>query len=1087
MEASQNRGRKLRRRIGWSVTLIAVLVGAVMVGLAVFSLRGPVPAPEWVKSRVSQNLAMSLPQARIGYDNLLWQLSSDGRPIIFLQHTQIRTNDDTLLLELSELEANLSLAGLMRGRVQPKSLSFSGVFMDAVRQADGAFSITLPNNAGLAGTNELRVGIADVLDQPVLQELKSLSVDAVTLRYEDRRAKRAWTVDGGRFRMQVDDQALDLSGDFALLGGGTSVATLEANAKISLTGPDLEYGIKITDMPSADLATQQASLFWLSVLDAPISGSLRGGIDSRGISQPVAAALRIGEGAIKPSDETRAIPFKSADAYFTYDPVQEIITFDQISVNSDWIRGNAEGAAELTLEENGLPSEIYVTLGATDLIASESGPWAQDIAFKDARVAFGLKVDPFRLMIDEASIRYKDATLTAGGDILGDDSGWAYRLGGNMPKVTHEDVVSLWPENLAPRTRAWMSNNVSQAIYQNVRFDMEARPDQPVQTEGFADIGNARITFAKGVSPGQQVNGTIRLKDRQFEAVVESGVVAPFATGGLDAAGTVFRILDVTDKPGSGRVELRGRGALTDVLGVLDQIPGINRDEDFSLTGLADGQAVFAGSLEFPLGRKPEPGEFRYDIAGTLTDVTSETLFPNHEIAASELLVAAENNGIVVKGPAVVDGVALDAIWNSIPSLEGPATSALTGEIELSQNFVTQFGLGLPDGTVSGQGVGTLFLDLTNRASPGFELISDLSGVGFDLGFVGWRKPEDVKGDLFASGTLGAETSIDVLEMSAPGLEASGSVRMNDDGSLDAVQFDRMRLGKWLNSAVRIQGNGEGQAADLYLSDGFVDAQELTEATGGIGGSTGQQVQGRVFASNLELFVSDFLTLSGFDAELDLGRNLQGEFSGVLNDTAEIGGTISTSAEGRRVITASADDAGAVFSALGLLDQASQGSIIAELTEKDMGYGGRFVARDMRLLQMPLLGALLNAVSIVGLFDQLSFDGIAFSEVEGEFYFTETEFILTRASATGPSIGLSLDGRFDFETEELDLQGVLTPVYLVNGIGELLTRKGEGVIGFNYTVTGNADDPQISVNPLSALTPSIFRDLFRRPAPDAPE
>jgi hypothetical protein len=136
---------------------------------------------------------------------------------------------------------------------------------------------------------------------------------------------------------------------------------------------------------------------------------------------------------------------------------------------------------------------------------------------------------------------------------------------------------------------------------------------------------------------------------------------------------------------------------------------------------------------------------------------------------------------------------------------------------------------------------------------------------------------------------------------------------------------------------------------------------------------------------------------------------------------------------------------------------------------------------------MPLFADLLNAVSVVGLLDQLNFDGIAFGEVEGEFYFSEDKFILSRASATGPSIGLSLDGTYDFVNDQLDLQGTLTPVFLVNSIGGIFNRKGEGLIGFTFDVKGPADDPQINVNPFSALAPSLFRDIFRKPAPEVPE
>jgi len=50
-------------------------------------------------------------------------------------------------------------------------------------------------------------------------------------------------------------------------------------------------------------------------------------------------------------------------------------------------------------------------------------------------------------------------------------------------------------------------------------------------------------------------------------------------------------------------------------------------------------------------------------------------------------------------------------------------------------------------------------------------------------------------------------------------------------------------------------------------------------------------------------------------------------------------------------------------------------------------------------------------------------------------------------------------------------------------VGAVLTRRGEGLIGFNFTLRGRVDDMRVGVNPLSVLTPGMFREIFRRPAP----
>ena len=110
-----------------------------------------------------------------------------------------------------------------------------------------------------------------------------------------------------------------------------------------------------------------------------------------------------------------------------------------------------------------------------------------------------------------------------------------------------------------------------------------------------------------------------------------------------------------------------------------------------------------------------------------------------------------------------------------------------------------------------------------------------------------------------------------------------------------------------------------------------------------------------------------------------------------------------------------------------------------------------------------------------------------FTQADVDFRLTPDAVEVTRGSAIGASLGVSMAGIYQSESKALSLQGVISPIYLLNGIGSFLTRKGEGFFGFNYKIRGTTDAPKISVNPLSILTPGMFRDLFRKPAPVLPK
>jgi hypothetical protein len=81
---------------------------------------------------------------------------------------------------------------------------------------------------------------------------------------------------------------------------------------------------------------------------------------------------------------------------------------------------------------------------------------------------------------------------------------------------------------------------------------------------------------------------------------------------------------------------------------------------------------------------------------------------------------------------------------------------------------------------------------------------------------------------------------------------------------------------------------------------------------------------------------------------------------------------------------------------------------------------------------------------------------------------------------------MTIKGRIDRINDTCDLTGTVVPAYFFNSllgdiplIGKLFAPEaGGGLFAASYTVRGKLADPQVAVNPLSALTPGFLRGLF---------
>ena len=149
---------------------------------------------------------------------------------------------------------------------------------------------------------------------------------------------------------------------------------------------------------------------------------------------------------------------------------------------------------------------------------------------------------------------------------------------------------------------------------------------------------------------------------------------------------------------------------------------------------------------------------------------------------------------------------------------------------------------------------------------------------------------------------------------------------------------------------------------------------------------------------------------------------------------------------------------------------------------------GSVEIQDFRLKNAPVLAQIISSASIIGLLDNLNGNGLLFTKIEGTFVYKEDKLTLKDGVAVGPSLGLTMNGfeRYGKRENVVDVRGVVSPVYIINGVVKAIPiigkifggEKGEGVFGVSYKVRGKSSNPKVLVNPLSILTPGAFRKIF---------
>ncbi|HEX2759555.1 MAG TPA: AsmA-like C-terminal domain-containing protein, partial [Rhizomicrobium sp.] len=170
-----------------------------------------------------------------------------------------------------------------------------------------------------------------------------------------------------------------------------------------------------------------------------------------------------------------------------------------------------------------------------------------------------------------------------------------------------------------------------------------------------------------------------------------------------------------------------------------------------------------------------------------------------------------------------------------------------------------------------------------------------------------------------------------------------------------------------------------------------------------------------------------------------------------------------------------------------------QASDLVNPNNPNPDFTGSLTVKDFTMVNQSLLARLFSAGSLTGFGDLMGGDGMTLDELNMPFSSRNNVISVNGARVRGPAIGASADGYIDRPKGMLALKGSLVPAYGVNSLisnvpllGDILaSKKGEGIFGITYSMAGNAEQPTITTNPLSILTPGILRRIFEGHIPTA--
>ena len=1025
----------------------------------------------------------------------------DDRLTLIGRDLVVRGPDGDVLEAVPSLRADAGLSALNLGTVALRGLSVEGSTLSVVRREDGEVVAGLgpPGALGTLGP------VLSLGSGGQARDLPPIDITRARIHIRDERDGLDWRLEDTSLRVSR------MGGTRARLAGrleaGDAVAPLAVSYLADSSDSRLDVSLS-AERPS-EFAARSGPLSRLVMLNAPVerlrlSRAVLGGRDATEFD------VSLGEGAIAGD----AFPVRSLSAEGHYQADDRTLALKSLDISSP--RLTASGRAEMAFEmsDSGLES-LSADVALARLDAKADALPSGQVVLDAPEVSLLWTPDDRRLRLPRFRVGTAgvvfvgEGAATLGPGFRPEAISTELRMEGAL---SPDGLMSLWPEGFVGGARRWIERSVLEGEIRNLRLvaDLEgtdlagetADGDRiPMDDDDLRldfEVEDGRVRYISTMTPLEGARGRGVMLGNRFTFDLEAGRVGEL--GVREARVAMPRLVP---KGGDFTIDVRGEGSTRRMLELIDQEPF----RYASIYNLDPAEFSGEGEVEVtitrPLREFFDPSRVRYEIAGDFRDVAIPFRLAGQPLTDADIRLEADSGGLALSGPVSFGPWRPQLTYFDTLGDAGavPTTARLVGE--MSRDALDAFGVG---GRRFFEGSVPVVIDATSEGLNllGADISADLTSAALSLAPY-WSKPEGSPARATASLRRLADgaNAVDDLRIEAGDLRVEGDAVFESDARLRRLDLGVVEIDDVMDLSLRVAPNAERTRLVVTAGGPFLDLGPVVAERLSFGRRQAPSGLPIAVSATLDrLRLAQGYELSGVGASYDsdgvtvLSAKLEGTVDG---QPASASLTPIAGTEGAREFALSLPDAAGAAQALFGFGDIEGGALAlsAEIPPPDSGRSvlGEVEVDDLTLTRAPILAQMLSLASLQGLGDTLSGQGLRFSEVESEFAFRDGRLSLRRTRASGPALGLTVEGEVALGERVLDLNGVLVPAYRTNSllgdiplIGDILVgEEGEGIVGLNYFVQGPFSAAQVGVNPLSALTPGVFREIFKPQREDLPD